>query len=76
MQEEANAGRQFETEALEKNWVGKMPYLHLIHCLVDDDTIKVAYLHRNNINDSRISLDNRNSNVKEPTVIEMIADFR
>ncbi len=52
-----------------------MPHLQLIHCLVDDDTLKVAYLQRNDIDDSRITLDNRNSDMQEPTVFELIADW-
>ena len=74
IQEEANKARLSEIEALEKNWVGKFPYLRLIHCLVDDDTIKHAYLRRNDIDDSRISLDNRNSDTRGQTVFDLLAD--
>ena len=74
VQEEANAARKREMDALERNWVGKYPYLRLIHCLVDDDSIKHAYLRRNDMNTSRLALDNRNSDVREPTVYELIAE--
>jgi hypothetical protein len=74
IQEAAKAARSMEVDASEKNWVGKVPYLRLIHCLVDHDDIKMAYLRRHDIDNTRISLDNRNSDVRQPTVYELIAD--
>jgi hypothetical protein len=58
-----------------RNWKGKMPYLRLIHCLVDNDQIKHAFLHRNDIDSSRLHLDNRNSVTKRAaTVWEMLSE--
>ncbi len=49
--------------------------MRLIHCLVDIDDIKRAYLRRNDIPKGRLHLDNRNSVDKRArTVCEMIAD--
>ena len=56
------------------SWIGKIPYLRLIHSLVDDDTIKGAFLHRTDIPSARIHLDNQKSVNKRPkTVWEMLA---
>ncbi len=74
-QQQANAAKKLEMEALDKNWVGKYPYLRLIHCIVDDESIKLAFLKRNDIDNSRIALDNRNSDIKDPSVYDMIADL-
>ena len=63
IQEAAKAARSMEVDASGKNWVGKVPYLRLIHCLVDDDAIKMAYLRRHDIDSTRTALDNRNSDV-------------
>lgn len=65
-----------EAELLgDKAWTGQAPYLRLIHCLVDDDDIKRAYLVRNDIPTGRLALDNRNSVDKRPrSVWEMLAD--
>jgi hypothetical protein len=55
-------------------WRGNLPYLRLIMCLVEDDTIRHAYLHRGDAL-SRTQLDARYSTeVREPTVFEMLAD--
>jgi hypothetical protein len=55
-------------------WRGNTPYLRLIMCLVADDAIRNAYLHRGDAL-SRTELDARNSEeVREPTVFEMLAD--
>jgi hypothetical protein len=55
-------------------WRGNLPYLRLIMCLVGDDTIRHAYLHRGDAM-SRTELDARNSDdVREPTVFEMLSD--
>ena len=43
------------------NWVGKYPHLRLIHCLIDDDNIKTAYLARNNCPSDRMVVENRNT---------------
>jgi hypothetical protein len=35
-----------ESELLNRAWTGQVPYLQLIHALVDDDVAKHAFLHR------------------------------
>jgi hypothetical protein len=75
-QDEANAAKQLEmaaTETSERSWVGRYPYLRLIHCIIDDDAIKRAFLKRYDIDSSRIALDGRNSDTRQPTAFEMIA---
>jgi ElaB/YqjD/DUF883 family membrane-anchored ribosome-binding protein len=58
-----------------RNWKGKFPFLRLIHCLVDNDEIKYAFLHRNDVDSSRLTLDNRNSVTKRAaTVWEMLSE--
>jgi hypothetical protein len=65
---------QSENDSLARNWTGEIPYLRMIHCLVDDDNIKDAFLHRNDLSGDRIELDNRNSSERrQQTVWEMIA---
>ena len=54
---DAIAARAAEKEALEKNWTGKYLFLQLIHCLVDHDDLKWMYLNRNNLDDSRLTLE-------------------
>jgi hypothetical protein len=54
-------------------WRGNTPYLRLIMCVVGDDAIRNAYLHRGDAM-SRTELDARNSEVRESTVYEMISD--
>lgn len=57
------------------NWIGKIPHLRIIHCLVDDDDVKRAYLHRNDIPQGRLHIDNRNSvDKRNKTVWELMAD--
>ncbi len=40
------------------NWVGKYPHLRLIHCIIDDDNIKAAYLARNNCSGDHMAVKN------------------
>jgi hypothetical protein len=42
------------------NWVGKNPYLRLIHSIVDNDDIKGAFIHRNRISRGRLEIENQN----------------
>ena len=42
------------------NWVGKYPHLRLIHCIVDNDDIKDAFIHRNKTTRGRLEIENRN----------------
>ena len=53
------------------NWVGKYPYLRLIHCIVDNDDIKDAFIHRNKTTRGRSEIENRNHTV---SVWSKIAD--
>ena len=57
----AHDAKQAETDALEKQWRGKYPFLRLIHCIVDNDDAKRAFLQRNNLPSDRLSIENRNS---------------
>jgi hypothetical protein len=41
-----------------KLWTGKYPYLQLIHAIVDNDDIKHAYIHCNNIPSGRMAVEN------------------
>jgi len=54
-------------------WRGSVPMLRLIHCLVDNDDIKGAFLRRADVH-TRREIDARNSDVRDPTVWEMMAD--
>lgn len=61
--------------AEQRNWTGKQPHLRLIHCLIDNDEVKQAYLRRNDIPQGRLHIDNRNSVEKRnKSVWEMMAD--
>lgn len=42
---EIAARSRAEEEVLHGKWVGKIPNTHLIHALIDDDSIKKAFLH-------------------------------
>lgn len=55
-----------------KAWRGNVPYLRLIHCVIEDD-IKVKFLRRAD-SLSRLQLDSRSSESRCPTVFEMIAE--
>jgi hypothetical protein len=62
-----------QNAALEGRWIGKEPMLRLIHCLIEDDGIKSAFIRRHNSKD-RMQLENRNSAEKrDPTVWELIS---
>jgi hypothetical protein len=54
-----------------KNWVGPLPYLRLIHCLLEDD-IRNKWIHRNDPRSIQ-EIDARNSEVRVETAFEMIA---
>ena len=58
-----------------KSWTGKYPYLRLIHAIVDDDDIKRAYIHRNDIPSGRMAVENRNTpEAKAANVWQRVAD--
>jgi hypothetical protein len=65
-----------EAEMLEtKRWQGEAPYLRLIHCIIDNDNIKLAFLKRHDISSSRMVVENRNSVAKrDKTVWELAAE--
>ena len=71
---DAIAARVAKREALEKNWTGKYPFLQLIHCLVDHDELKRMYLNRKNLDNSHLTLENRNSIARQPDVYDLLAD--
>ena len=71
---EAHAAAQIERASLATNWSGKYPYLRLIHCVIDD-TIKEAYIRRNDLEPGRMQVENRNSSSREKSVWEKIADL-
>lgn len=52
-----------EKEALEGRWSGDQPMLRLIHCLIEHDHIRSAFIHRNDSMD-RDTLENRNSEAR------------
>jgi hypothetical protein len=57
------------------NWSGKLPWLRLIHCLVDHDEMRTAYTNRTNLPSNRMHLENRKSIDKRPKNIwELLAD--
>ena len=39
------ADKEKEEMKRHSNWTGNIPHLLLIHCIVDDDNVKDAYLH-------------------------------
>ena len=41
-----------------KLWTGKYPYLRLIHAFVDNDAIKHAYIHCNDVPSGRMAVEN------------------
>ena len=53
-------------------WRGRIPYMRLMLCLTEDDAIKAAFLRRADAR-TRLELDARNSDVRPPTVFELIA---
>ena len=58
-----------------QNWVGKIPLLRLVHCLVDHQEIIQAFRNRADLPSGRIYLDNRKSDGKLPkTVYDLLSD--
>jgi hypothetical protein len=56
------------------NWTGNVPHLRLIHCVVDD-RIKDLYRRRDNLQPGRMTVNSRNSSVREETVWEKISNL-
>ena len=48
------------------NWSGKIPWLRLIHCLIDHDEVRTAYTKRTDLPSSRMHVENRKSVDKQP----------
>ena len=76
----ANAEAELEREMLatggaatNKAWTGLEPYLRLIECLLANDDIRSAFLHRNSLPSNRMELENRNAPDRPPTVYELLA---
>jgi hypothetical protein len=65
-----------EAEMLEsKRWQGESPYLRLIHCIIDHDEIKMAFLRRHDLSSSCMEVENRNSVSKQnKTVWELVSE--
>ncbi len=58
-----------------KSWNGRIPYLRLIHALIDHDDIKVTYIHQGDIPSGRMAVENRNTaEAKAASVWQMMAD--
>ena len=70
----ANKGRSVESKKKGVNWTSNIPFLRLIHCLVDNEDIRDAYIKRYVIHKGRHKLDNRKSVEKRPEdVHELLA---
>ena len=54
------------------SWTGPVPYLRLLHCIIDCDATREAFLRRNDVMD-RQELDARNSPSRPDTGYERIA---
>ncbi len=58
-----------------KSWSGRLPYLCLIHALIDHDNIKAASIHRSDIPSGRMAVENRNTEeARAASVWQMLAD--
>ena len=60
------------SDEIGNKWFGPLPYLRLIHCLLEDD-IKRQWIHRNDPKSIQ-EIDARRSDVRPETVFEMIAN--
>lgn len=66
----ASANQSLDGEPRNK-WFGPLPYLRLIHCLLEDD-IKERWIHRNDPKSIQ-EIDARNSNARAENAFELIA---
>lgn len=73
MSESAKEAESQNQQIARGNWVGKIPHLRLIHCVIHDD-IKSLFLKRAAVK-SRQEVDGRNSTTRAPIVYELIADL-
>lgn len=55
------------------SWIHKAPYIRLIHCLIDSDEIRSAFLRRNTFARTRLELDGRNAADAPLSCWEMMA---
>jgi hypothetical protein len=63
------------TDRAEKNWYGPVPYLCILHALIEFDEIKKAYLEQNNIASSRLGVENcKSDQQREVTVWQRLAN--
>ncbi len=64
-----------EKALMEKSWTGTEPHLQLIHCLVDNDGIKSAFITWNHVSTSRMAVEHSNSKEKGPkSAWELLAE--
>ena len=61
MAEKAAKETEDELSLFNKKLIGKEPILRLIHALIDDDDIKIAYLVRLDVSSDRMVVENRNT---------------
>ena len=64
----APSEKKGEKDKLERNWSGKYPYLHLIHCIENNDDVKHAFLCKHDILSVCLSIENCKSENHDPTV--------
>jgi hypothetical protein len=79
MENDKEAGQRLDLDGATKNkyksWSGRVPYLRLIHALLDHDNIKTAYVRRGDISSGRMAVENRNTDeAKAASVWQMMAD--
>ena len=55
-------------------WAGLLPFLRLLHAILDVEANRAAFIARNAISNNRAEVDNRNSTVRPPTCWEVITD--
>ena len=69
----AAAEKEAEASELEGRWTGRLPLLRLIHCLIEFDDIRAAYIKRN-IALNKDELENNKSDIREKTVWEQMSE--
>jgi hypothetical protein len=68
---EASPPKADDDETVGRKWVGQLPYLRLIHCLLEDD-IQEKWIHRNDPLSIQ-QIDARNSTARAENVYELLA---
>lgn len=75
LEEEGAESQRQERELLEKNWTGETPYIRLIHCLIDHEDVREAFVTRHDLAPGRMGIENRNSiSKRSKTVWELMAE--